>query len=266
MVLVAAGQAGAPLPAGLTGSARRPPAQIRCDKALFLAWQQLGQSVQAEKIGRHARSNRIGRWIKQGCTDMPPDATLRAMSIALTKPWTVEQFLAWAAHQEARYEFDGRRPVAMTGGSANHSRITLNIHGALRTRLRGTPCSSFGPDLGLRTIGNAIRYPDALVTCTKFAGTERLAPDPVVVFEVLSADSGRRDRIEKVREYAAVASILYHVIVESSSSGLLVLHRQQGDAAFTALTLTSDDILSLPEIGVQVPVAEFYEDVDLADA
>ena len=79
-------------------------------------------------------------------------------------------------------------------------------------------------------------------------------------------DSGRRDRIEKVREYAAVASIRHYVIVESSSSGLLVLHRQQGDAAFTALTLTSEDILTLPEIGVQVPVAEFYEDVDFDTA
>jgi len=188
------------------------------------------------------------------------------MNVALTKPWTVEQFLSWAAHQEARYEFDGQRPVAMTGGSANHSRITLNIHGALRTRLRGTPCSSFGPDLGVRTIGDAIRYPDALITCTRFAGTEKIAPDVVVVFEVLSLGSGRRDRIEKVREYAAVASIRHYVIVESSSSGLLVLHRQQGDAAFTALTLTSEDILTLPEIGVQVPVAEFYEDVDFDTA
>jgi len=187
------------------------------------------------------------------------------MDVALAKFWTVEQFLSWAARQEGRYEFDGRQPVAMTGGSANHSRITLNIHGALRTRLRGTPCSSFGPDLGVRTIGDAIRYPDALITCTRFAGTEKIAPDVVVVFEVLNPDSGRRDRIEKVRDYAAVASIMHYVIVESSGSGLLVLHRKQGDAAFTALTLTSEDVLTLPEIGIQVPVAEFYEDVDFAD-
>jgi Uma2 family endonuclease len=188
------------------------------------------------------------------------------MSVALTKPWTVEQFLSWAASQEGRHEFDGQQPVAMTGGSANHNRITLNIHNALRSRLRGTPCASFGPDLGVMTIGSIIRYPDALITCTKFAGTERIAPDVVVVFEVLSPDSGRRDRIEKVREYAAVASILYYIIVESSSSGLLILPRQRGDDPFTALTLTSEDTLILPEIDVQVPVAEFYEDVDFTDA
>jgi len=143
--------------------------------------------------------------------------------------------------------------------------ILTNIHVALRSRLRGTKCSHFGPDLGVRTIGEAVRYPDALITCTAFPGTDRLAPDVVIVFEVLSPDSGRRDRIEKVREYAAVASIKRYVIVESSSPGLLVLHRQPGDAPFTALTLTDADTLDLPEVGIQVPVAEFFEDVEFAD-
>jgi len=197
---------------------------------------------------------------------MPRRARLIDMNVALTKTWTVEQFLSWAAKQEGRYEFDGEQPVAMTGGTARHNRITGNIHAALRTRLRGSPCSYFGPDLGVRTSGEKVRYPDALITCTKFPDTERLAPDVVVVFEVLSSDSGRRDRIEKVREYAAVESIRRYVVVESSISGLLVLHRRHGDAAFTALTLTGEDTLTLPEIGIEVPVAEVYEDVDFADA
>ena len=187
------------------------------------------------------------------------------MNVAMTKPWTAEQFLDWAARQEERHEFDGFRPVAMVGGTANHNRISQNIYAALRSRLRGTPCSHFGPDLGVRTVGEAVRFPDALITCTKFPGMERLASDIVIIFEVISSDSGRRDRIEKVREYAAVASVRRYVIVESSGSGLLVLHRRQGDAAFTALTLTGDDTLHLPEVAVEVPVAEFYEDVDFVE-
>ncbi len=184
----------------------------------------------------------------------------------VTKPWTEEQFLNWAESQNGRNEFDGFQPVAMTGGTARHNRITLNIHVAPRSRLRGTQCSAFGQDLGVRTVNGAIRYPDALVTRTKFPETERLAPDVQVVFEVLSPDSGRRDRIEKVREYAGVASIRYYIIVESAGAGLFVPHRRNGGDAWTALTLTGDDTLSLPEIGVDVPVAEFYEDVDFADA
>jgi len=191
---------------------------------------------------------------------------MKIMNVVLTKPWTVDQFLSWAARQEGSFEFVGRQAVGMTGGTARHNRITTNIHAALRSRLRGTPCSYYGPDLGVRTIGENVRFPDALITCTKFPDTERVAPGVVIVFEVLSADSGRRDRIEKVPEYAAVASIRRYVIVESSSSGLLVLHRREGDAAFTALTLTGEDTLTLPEVGIEVPVAEFYDDVDFAEA
>jgi Uma2 family endonuclease len=88
----------------------------------------------------------------------------------------------------------------------------------------------------------------------------------VIVFEVLSPDSGRRDRIEKVREYGAVASLRRYVIVEATGRGLFVLHRQQGDAAFTALTLTGEDSLELPEVGISVPVVEFYEDVEFDEA
>jgi Uma2 family endonuclease len=184
------------------------------------------------------------------------------MNVALQTAWTIDRFLDWAERQDARYEFNGVRPVAMTGGNANHSRITTNIHAALRSRLRGTPCSFYGPDLGIETIGQSIRYPDALITCTKFPGTERLAPNVVVVFEVLSPTSGQIDRIDKVREYAAVPSIRRYVIVEAKSAGLLVLHRQHPHDPWTAVALTGEDTLDLPEVGFTIPLAEFYEDVD----
>jgi Uma2 family endonuclease len=184
------------------------------------------------------------------------------MTVALRRPWTQQEFFTWAASQDGRWEFDGFQPVAMTGGNANHNRITLNIHVALRSRLRGGPCASFGPDLGISTVGDAIRYPDALVTCTSFPGTERTAPGVVVVFEVLSTESGRRDRIEKVREYAAVPSIRRYVIVESTGIGLTVLERQSADETWRATTLSDDNVLRMPEVGIEVPVVEFYEDVD----
>jgi Uma2 family endonuclease len=189
------------------------------------------------------------------------------MSAARQSSWTPEKFLSWAACQEGRYEFDGFQPVAMTGGSARHNRITFNIHVALRSRLRGTGCSAFGSDLGVRTIGNAIRYPDALVNCTQFPETQRLAPDAVVAFEVQSPDSGRRDRIEKVREYAAIPSLRHYVIVETTGVGLSWLHRQHADEPWMAAALVGGDALVFPEIGIEIPVAEIYEDVDFeADA
>jgi Uma2 family endonuclease len=186
------------------------------------------------------------------------------MNVALRKPMTIEQFLNWVSAQDGRYEFDGVQPVAITGGNARHSRVTNNIHAALRTRLRASSCASYGPDLGIQTIGSKVRYPDALITGTKFPDTDQLAPDVLIVFEVVSPNSGPTDRIEKVREYAAVPSMRRYVIVETRSAGLLVLHRQHGEDAWLVTALTRDETLALPELGLGIRIAEFYEDVDFS--
>jgi Uma2 family endonuclease len=186
------------------------------------------------------------------------------MNVALSRPrMTREAFFDWAQAQDARYEFDGFQPVAMTGGSINHSRITAALHRALYARLKGSGCEPLGPDAGVATAGDAVRYPDALVTCTKAPGADYLVPGVVVVFEVLSPTSGRTDRIDKLREYRAVPSIRRYVILEHGSIGLTVFARADGQEDWTAVALTAEDTLHIPEIGIEIPVADFYEDTDL---
>jgi Uma2 family endonuclease len=176
------------------------------------------------------------------------------------------EFLDWALRQDVRYEFDGFAPVAMTGGTVNHSQICQNIYFALRRRLTGGGCRPLGPDAGVATIGEAVRYPDALVTCAKVPGTARVVPGVVIVFEVLSPSSARADRIEKLLEYGAVPSILRYVVVESAGIGVGVFAREAGAAAWTATALVDGATLTLPEIGIDIPIVEFYDGVDFPDA
>ena len=186
------------------------------------------------------------------------------MNVAIRQPsMTRDQFFDWAQAQEGRYEFDGFQPIAVTGGSNNHNTICHNIWSALRSRLRGSGCNVRGPDAGLATVGDAVRYPDALMTCAKIPGTARLVPDVVVVFEVLSPNSGRADRISKLIEYRAVPSIRRYIILEYRSADLTVFSRTDGTADWTAIALTADETLDMPELGISVPVQDFYEDVDL---
>ena len=187
------------------------------------------------------------------------------MNIALRKSWTQDQFFAWAERQQLRYEFDGFQPVAMTGGTNGASATGINLITSLRTRLRGSGCRPLGPDAGVETVNHAVRYPDALVTCSNFELSDRKVPGVVVVFEVLSPTSGRIDRITKVREYAAVPSIRRYVILESSSVGLTVMERDAPDEAWRTTVLTNDDTLRMPEIGIEIPVSEIYEDITFPD-
>jgi len=185
------------------------------------------------------------------------------MSYAVRTPiMTREEFFPWAEAQDARYEFDGFAPVLMTGGTRRHSRINQNMYRAIGNRLSGPQYELLGPDAGVATIGQTVRYPDAVISSTRTPGDAHLMLGVVAVFEVISPTSGRIDRIVKLREYRAVPSIRRYVILEHASAALTVFSRAEGTLDWTATALTTDDTLDMPEIGVAVPVMEFYDAVD----
>jgi Uma2 family endonuclease len=179
------------------------------------------------------------------------------MNVALRKPMTLAEFLTWEERQPTRFEFDGFQPVAMTGGTIAHNRIMRRLHRTLERGLEGQPCEPFGPDVKIIVDGRA-RYPDAVVSCVPQSDRSQVIENPVVVFEVLSESTSRTDRIEKVREYQATQSILRYVILEQDSIGATIFERRDG--GWAASTLTEADRLSMPEIGVEIPLAELYAD------
>jgi Uma2 family endonuclease len=93
----------------------------------------------------------------------------------------------------------------------------------------------------------------------------RVIKDVVVVFEVISTSAARTDRIVKVREYAAVPSIRCYVMVESTWVGVSVLERGNQDEVWRASTLTGEDVLRIDEVDIEIPVAELYQGLSLAD-
>jgi Uma2 family endonuclease len=116
------------------------------------------------------------------------------MSVAVRRPISIDEFLAWEEGQELRWEFDGFAPVAMTGGTAGHSAIQRNLSIALGVRLRGSPCQVYTADLKIR-VNSSIRYPDAFVVCTQIPRAATVVDDPVVVFEVLSPGTASLDHL-----------------------------------------------------------------------
>lgn len=174
---------------------------------------------------------------------------------------TREEFFDWAASKPGRYEFDGHEPVIVTGGTNNHGRIARNLLVQLHLRLQGGPCEVFGSDSGgVATTGDKVRYPEAAVTRTTTPGSDRLVPDPIVVFEVVSPSSVHIDHVQKLREYHAVPSIRCYVLIEQDGIAVAV-HRRQGPEPWTTVPLLEGDTLDLPEIGVGLPLALLYQDV-----
>ncbi len=184
------------------------------------------------------------------------------MNIAMRKPMTLEQFLAWEDRQELRYEFDGFQPIAMTGGTRTHAAIQRNIIFSLTGRLRGKPCEPFGSDLKILVAGR-IRYPDAFIVCTPVPNGAKVVSEPVVVFEVLSESMVSEDVFAKNAEYRATPSIQRYVILADTQAAALVFARKGED--WVSEIVMDEGVLSMPEIGITVPLAELYADIDLSE-
>lgn len=175
----------------------------------------------------------------------------------------VAEFLAWEERQELKWEFDGFQPVAMTGGTFAHTRIQGNLITALNNRLRGRPCRPCGPDMKVET-GGKYRYPDALVTCSPMPPDATVAADPVVIFEVLSKSTSRDDRTVKLMEYQSLPSVRRYVMLEQDQAPATVITRTGTSTGWSLQSLRADAVLAMPEIGVELPVAELYADVEFA--
>ncbi len=182
------------------------------------------------------------------------------MSIALRPPMTVAAFLDWEERQDARWEFDGLRPVAMNGGTVAHDMITFNVRKELDARLGAAPCRPYGPNVKVATQAT-VRYPDVVVSCTRQSPTATVLENPLVVFEITSRSTGRRDVVDKNREYRAVASIQRYVVLEQERPLAIVFARS--DAAWTCEFISGEDAdLPLPELGISVPLADIYAGIE----
>lgn len=183
------------------------------------------------------------------------------MNHALRRSMTCDEFLAWEARQELKWEFDGVQPVSMTGVISAHSAILGNVITALNIRLRGKPCRPHGPELKVKA-GRSYRYPDAFVTCTPVPPDTTVVTEPVVIFEVLSRSTQRHDRTVKLAEYQSIPSVQRYTMLEQDQAFATVIERRGED--WTLRILLADAMLAMPEIGIEVPFAELYADVEFA--
>ena len=125
----------------------------------------------------------------------------------------------------------------------------------------GTACEVLS-DTGIATVGRTVRSPDVLVASSGAPGTARLVPDVVAAFELLSPTNPANERIAKVGEYHAVKSIQTYVIGEQESIGLTVFQRAD-DMPWTVSVALTGEVLVLPQLALELPVDEFYADVDV---
>lgn len=180
--------------------------------------------------------------------------------------WSWDDYLTWEAEQPIRHELVDGQVYAMAGGSFEHDTIANNLRRELGNQLRGKRCRVQGPDLKLRAGRNA-RYPDALIDCGPRVAGALLAQEPVAVFEVLSKSTGWIDQGRKLRDYDALPSVLFYVLISQDERRAMIYVRDETGrlGVRSAVVLESEDAsIQLPDLGVAIAFTDLYEGVDAA--
>jgi len=178
---------------------------------------------------------------------------------------TFDEFLNWERRQETKHEFLDGVAVAMAGGTEAHNIIQGNLFAISLSKLRGGPCRPFPSDMLVRTGTAKGRYPDATIDCGPRNPANIVAPNPVVVFEVLSPDTQREDRTLKLADYNATASIAHYVLVEPTEPLVHIYHRgPHGDFSLRPQEIRGMDAsIDLPAVDLTLLMAEIYDGVEV---
>lgn len=175
---------------------------------------------------------------------------------------TVEQFLDWQLRQERLHELVDGTPVVplkmMIGATLRHDRVVVNVLANLVGQLRGQPCRPMTDDVAVRIPSGNIRRPDITVDCGKGSDRDMTAAEPRVVIEVLSPSTLSFDRLRKVEEYKTVPTMQTIILIDTEAPQATV-HRRSGQTWSMSAAEGIDATIDLPEIAVQLRLADLYE-------
>jgi Uma2 family endonuclease len=186
------------------------------------------------------------------------------MSAALQQSLvSVDDYLASELDSPTKHEYLAGMAYAMAGASNAHNQIGSNTLIAAGGRLRGRPCRAYNSDTKIRVrLPNQVRfyYPDTSVICRSNPPDDSFQDEAAVLFEVLSRNTRRIDEGEKKDAYLTIPSLFVYGMIEQEEPRVVAFRRT--DSGFVREVYTGlDAVLPLPEIGIDLPLAEIYDGI-----
>ncbi len=187
---------------------------------------------------------------------------------------TEEQYLALDEATDGNYEFyngyvimlsppssayDDHPIIDMAGGSVTHSALCARLASLIDQVLRDGPCLVHTSDVKVKmTSPRHYFHPDVSVACDNESG--QILNNPVVVIEVLSPATEKRDRGSKLESYKTLLSVQEYVLVGSTSK-MVEIYRREND--WRPYYYHEGDQIELKSIGVNFSYDEVYRRIPI---
>jgi Uma2 family endonuclease len=182
------------------------------------------------------------------------------------KLYTVEEYFELEKHSDIRHEFYYGKLIPMPGESVKANLIAGNIDFQVKLSLKSKGYVVIRHDV--RTIvreRKIYRYPDiAIIKLGDISDTHAIRL-PEMLVEVTSKNSTSTDHNEKLKEYTALGSVKYYMIVSQDEKLVEVYTRNNGRSWHYDI-YTEDDIeIHLSLLDLTLKMSDIYESVVFAE-
>jgi Uma2 family endonuclease len=173
--------------------------------------------------------------------------------------FTPEEYFAWEDKQLEKHEYIDGEVYAMSGGSKNHSLISVRSIALFANHLEVGSCETGNSDLRVNIVGtNDYTYPDVSVTCDeRDKSTTQYITYPCLIVEVLSDSTEAYDRGGKFRMYRNNPILKDYLLVSSARIEMDLYHKNDaGD--WVIINYKEGDLVELKSIDLSFPIEQVY--------
>ncbi len=149
------------------------------------------------------------------------------------KPYlSVEDYLAGEQDGEIRHEYGAGEAHAMAGASDRHGLLAMALGAAMLPHARKKKCQLFMADMKVRIDDRKdsyFYYPDLLLSCDpEDRESAYYRRKPCLLVEIVSPNTFRIDRCEKLFAYRTLPSLREYVLVHQDEPQIEVFRYPEG--------------------------------------
>jgi Uma2 family endonuclease len=173
--------------------------------------------------------------------------------------FTPEEYFAWEEKQLEKYEYIDGEVYAMSGGSKNHSLISVRFITLFSNHLEDGGCETGNSDLKVNIVAtDNYTYPDVSVTCDgRDKTTTQYITYPCLIVEVLSDSTESYDRGGKFRLYRNNPILQDYLLVSSVSIEMDLYHKNDA-GEWVIINYQAGDTVELKSINLSFPIERVY--------
>ena len=189
------------------------------------------------------------------------------MSEFAVRPMSLDEFLRWDDGTDTRWELVDGFPLAMAPPAEAHRilsvRLASRIDAALLSR---RPCNA-QTEAGVLRPDRADSYyvADIAVTCRANEPGRQAIVDPILIVEILSPGTERRDRRTKLPAYRQIESVQEILLIDADAY-YAEIHRRESDRWIVELARGAAATLFLASVELRIAMSQLYEGIAIAAA